>query len=229
MDRGEVMQAPAPRHPICAVEECIAMATHPLARRAALLSGLALAGCAAAGSLPPGGFASLPSDAVVGAGDPTRAAIINTAYVFGNPASVAGQPDAAARAVANFEYLAVELPFGPRWRGFSPLVGTEFARAQAELRPAIGIAPNAPAQPVVDALYAASRALRAGDQTAAERILSPPIFLAGGAATLQRLSALPPMPKVNVATSLAASELNRQDFDPRGRGGGSGGGGGGRN
>ncbi|MFC7543777.1 hypothetical protein ACFQU2_36020 [Siccirubricoccus deserti] len=167
------------------------MATRPIARRTVVLASLALAGCVAAGNVPPGGYATLPADAVVGAGDPTRAAIINTAYVFGNPASVAGRPDAAARAVANFEYLAVELPYGPRWRGFSPLVATEFAQGQAELRPAIGIAPNAPAQPVVDALFAASRALQAGDRAAAERILSSPIFPAGAR---PRCSAWPPCP-----------------------------------
>ncbi|GGC55039.1 hypothetical protein GCM10011504_36680 [Siccirubricoccus deserti] len=202
------------------------MATRPIARRTVVLASLALAGCVAAGNVPPGGYATLPADAVVGAGDPTRAAIINTAYVFGNPASVAGRPDAAARAVANFEYLAVELPYGPRWRGFSPLVATEFAQGQAELRPAIGIAPNAPAQPVVDALFAASRALQAGDRAAAERILSSPIFPAGGAATLQRLAALPMLPRANAATSLAASEMDRQDRQQQDRGGGAGGGGG---
>jgi hypothetical protein len=203
------------------------MATRPFARRIAVAASLALAGCTAAGNVPPLGYATLPADAVVGAGDPTRAAIINTAYVFGNPASVAGQPDAAARAVANYEYLAVELPYGPRWRGFSPLVSTELAQGQAELRPAIGIAPDAPAQPVVEALYAASRALRAGDRAAAERILSQPIFPAGGVATLQRLAALPLLPRANAATSMAASEMDRQDRQQQDRGGGSGGGGGG--
>jgi hypothetical protein len=202
------------------------MSTRLNARRFAVVAGLALAGCATAGNVPPGGYATLPTDAVVGAGDPTRAAIINTAYIFGNPASVAGQPEAAARAVANFEYLAVELPYGPRWRGFSPLVATELAQGQAELRPAIGIAPNAPAQPVVETLYAASRALRAGDRAAAERILSQPIFPAGGAATLQRLAALPMLPRANTATALAASEMDRQDRQQQDRGGGPGGGGG---
>ncbi|RYI94834.1 MAG: hypothetical protein EON47_20395, partial [Acetobacteraceae bacterium] len=144
---------------------------------------LLLAGCVTPDQ-PPQGYATLPNDAVTGAGDPTRAAIIGTAYAFNTPASLAGQPAAAARAVANYEYLATELPYGPRWRGFSGTISPDFATGLAELRPAVGIAPNAPAQPVVQSLYAASRALSAGDQPAAERALSNPAFPNGGAATL---------------------------------------------
>lgn len=205
------------------------MAHRPSAHRpmlpAALCALLAVAGCAPAG--PPGPTATLPPDAVEGAGDPTRAAIIGAAYVFGSPGSVAGRPDAAARAVAQYEYLAVEIPTGPRWVGFSPLAGLELVRGREEVRNAIGIAPAAAPQAVVSSLYAASRALRAGDQAAAERILSRPEFQSGGTGTLQRLAALPLLPRANTATSLTANELNRQDRqDGTGRGGGNGGGGG---
>lgn len=186
-----------------------------------------LAGCVTP-DMPPQGYATLPPDAVEGAGDPTRSAIIGTAYAFGNPGSLAGNPAAAARAVANYEYLATELPYGPRWRGFNGPIGPLFADGLRELRPAIGIAPNAPAQPVVSSLYAASRAVNAGDQAAAERSLSGPFFPNGGAATLQRLANLPPLPRVAAATAFAAQELDRQDRlgSPRGVGGGGGGGGG---
>jgi hypothetical protein len=193
-----------------------------------LLATLALlAGCVTPDQ-PPQGYATLPPDAVQGAGDPTRSAIIGSAYAFGNPSSLAGSPAAAARAVANYEYLATELPYGPRWRGFNGPIGPQFAAGLQELRPAIGIAPNAPAQPVVNALYGASRAINAGDQAAAERLLSSPLFPNGGPATLQRLSNLPPLPRVAAATAFAAQELDRQDRlgSPRGQGGGGGGGGG---
>ncbi len=193
-----------------------------------LLAALALlVGCVAPDP-PPQGYATLPSDSVQGAGDPTRSAIIGTAYAFGNPSSLAGNPAAAARAVANYEYLATELPYGPRWRGFNGPVGPLFNEGLRELRPALGIAPNAQAQPVVQSLYAASRAINAGDQAAAERVLSNPAFPSGGAATLQRLSNLPNMPRVAAATAFAAQELDRQDRlgSPRGQGGGGGGGGG---
>jgi len=168
-----------------------------------------LTGCT--GYSPPSASVRLPPDAVEGAGDPTRAAILGAAYAFGHPEALAGRPAEAARSVANYEYLAVEIPTGPRWVGFSPLVGVELRRGLAEVRSAVGIAPGAPSQPVVDALYAASRALRAGDAEAARRLLSPSLFPAGGAATLARLAALPRLPQAGFATSLAANELNRQD------------------
>lgn len=167
---------------------------------------LPLLGCAAT---PPAPQARLPFDAVEGAGDPTRAAILNTAYAFGTPARLSGQPFAAARAAANFEYLAVEIPNGPRWREFSPLVGLQLAQGREELRAALGIAPAAPPQQVIDGLYAVSRAISIGDDAAAERILGGAAFGGGGPQTLQRLAALPALPKVNFAASSAAAELDR--------------------
>jgi hypothetical protein len=196
-----------------------------LARRAALLCLPLLAGCAGAVQQPPNGWARLPRDSVEGAGDPVRAAILNTAYVFGNPASVAGQPGEAARAVANYEFLTVEIPYGARWRGLNPMVSTELVAGRQEVDAAFGIAPTAPTQQVVDALYGAWRAQLAGDRGAAERALSTPAFTLGGAATLQRLAAMPVLPRAAAASSFAAAELDRQDRlgSPRGNDGGSGG------
>ena len=168
------------------------------------------------GPVPPS--VSLPPDAVQGAGDPTRAAIITTANVFAAPGSIAGQPALAARAAAQLEYLVVEIPTGPRWRGFSPNVSLELEQARPELRSALGIDPAAPPQAVIDSLYAASRELTAGDRAAVERILVPPIYPAGPAITLQRLSAMPILPHANFATALAASEMNRLDDDGGRRG-----------
>jgi hypothetical protein len=175
-----------------------------------------LGGCV--GSSPPGLSVALPPDAVEGAGDPTRAAIINTAYAFANPGTLAGRPAEAARAVANYEYLVVEIPNGPRWVGFSPLVGVELRRGLPDVRSAVGIAPDAPPQLVVDALYTVVRALRADDLEAARRALRPSLFDAGGEATLARLTNLPRLPRAEFATSLAANEMNRQDRQGGGRG-----------
>ena len=168
------------------------------------------------GPVPPS--VSLPPDAVQGAGDPTRAAIITTANVFAAPGSIAGQPALAARAAAQLEYLVVEIPTGPRWRGFSPNVSLELEQARPELRSALGIDPAAPPQAVIDSLYAASHALTAGDRVAVERILVPPIYPAGPSITLQRLSAMPILPHANFATALAAGEMNRLDDDGGRRG-----------
>ena len=197
-------------------------------RRGGFAAILLLVGCVNA-EQPPQGYATLPADAVRGASDPTRAAIIGAAYAFGTPTSLNGQPAAAARALANYEYLATELPYGARWRGFSGTVSTELAAGLHELRRALGIAPDAPTQSVVQALYAASRTLNAGDRAAAERALSVPAVTAGGPTMLQRLTALPPLPHVAAATALAAQELDVQDRlgSPGGGGGGGDGGGGG--
>lgn len=196
-----------------------------LPRRILLLSGaillpsLGLSGCAPDALPGPQGGAVLPPDAVVGAGDPTRAAILNTAYAFASPANLAGRPAEAAQSVANFEYLTVAIPTDPRYREFSPLVAINLVDGRAELRQALGIAPSALPQAVIDALYAAARALRAGDMVAAERLLVPPNFTLGGAATLGRLAAMPAAPKANFAASLAQAEMTRVDQQGRGPGG----------
>ena len=170
--------------------------------------------------MPP--HARLPGDAVTGAGDPTRAAIVGSAYAFGAAESLAGRPDAAARAAAQVEYLAAEIPAGPRWVEFSPLVGQELVAARAELRDALGIAPGAPPQAVVDALYSASRALRAGDQASAGAALGAPISR-DGQAILARLASLPPLPRTRIATSLTNLEMNRVDQADKFNGGAEGG------
>ncbi|GGG42022.1 hypothetical protein GCM10010964_31890 [Caldovatus sediminis] len=174
----------------------------------ALLLVLGAAGCAPE-AMPPS--AVLPADAVAGAGDPTRAAILHAADAFSRPGRLAGRPEEAARAVAEVEHLAVELSTGPRWAGLSPLVGQQMQAARAELRGALGIPPGAPPQAVIDQLFAASRALRAGDRAGAAAALSPPVFPAGGQATLDRLAMLPPLPRTASATALAQQEMIRSD------------------
>jgi hypothetical protein len=193
-------------------------------RPAAVVLALSLPFLVACGAAPPPPYASLPLDATVGAGDPTRAAIVSSAYAFNTPASLARRPADAARAAAQVEHLATEIPYGPRWVEFSPLVGRELVAARGELRAALGVSPDAPPQAVVDALYAASRALAAGDGAGAERSLPPPAFR-DGRATLLRLSSLPPLPRTGTATALTDRELlrmdqlNRSDGGDGGRGG----------
>ena len=198
-----------------------------IARSGPPLALLLLAGACAGGQggVPQG--ASLPEDAVTGAGDPARAAILGSAYAFGHPASLAGRPEAAARAAAQVEYLAAEIPTGPRWVEYSPVVGLALRDARAELRTALGIAPAASSQAVVDALYAASRALRQGDAEAAGQALRRPALATDGDAVLHRLAALPALPRTGAATALAQQEMIRVDQD--GRFGGAGGSDGGKN
>lgn len=203
--------------------------TPAFGRRACAVALLAASAAAATGCTPapnysPRDWVTLPPDAVVGAGDPTRAAILNTAYAFGTPSSLAGRPAEAAIAVAQLDYLASEIPFGPRWREFDPTVGLLLRRAREEVRGYAGISQQAAPQAVVDALYGASRALRATDTAAAERILAPPVF-PNARQTLALLSAMPLLPIANQATTRAAQELDRVGRI-NGRSGGPGGGGG---
>lgn len=188
---------------------------------AAGLAALALGACTAPGSgYPPPALVSLPRDAVAGAGDPTRAAVFNTAFAFGTPSALTGKPEEAARAAANFEFLAIEIPYGARYRGLNAILQPELEAGRVELRQVLGVRADAPPQQVIDALYAAARAIQAGDTAAADRILSNQNFSAGGATTLATLAALPAMPKVATAAVHTQQELQRSDQIDRFRGGG---------
>ncbi len=159
---------------------------------------------------PPPESASLPADAVIGAGDPLRSAVANTSVAFSSPALLAGRPAQAARAVAQMEWLAVEMPTNPRLTSVSPSIIGQMAAARAEWRAALGIAPNAQAQPVIDSLYAAARAIssRQGDPAAA---LASPVFPQGGQATLTRLATLPSLPLTNSAAVTAIDAIRQRD------------------
>lgn len=182
--------------------------------RAALLALPLLAGCAAGLTQPEHGPVVLPRGAFLTT-DPMRTAINNTADALNKPYVLAGRPADAARAVAQYEYLAADLPFSTRGQIFNPVVGLELSRGLRELRPAAGIAPEAASQPVVLALFAAADALERGDSAAAERFLDAPVFPAGGAATLQRLANLGPVPQAGSAALLASAELARLDTSGR--------------
>ena len=111
---------------------------------AALLLGLA-ACTPAPGSGPAAPSAAnwsavLPPDSVQGAGDPVRAAVFRSAHAFSQPATFAGRPADAARAIADVEFLSIELA-GPRWAGM-PWAATQLAGARAEWRGALGIGPR---------------------------------------------------------------------------------------
>ena len=66
------------------------------------------------------------------------------------------------------------------------------------------------AQPVINSLYAAARALSSqqGDPAAA---LSSPVFPQGGQATLTRLASLPSLPLTNSAAVTATDAIRQRD------------------
>jgi hypothetical protein len=148
--------------------------------------------------LPPGVF-GLYEDNDVGA-------INQSAWAFAMPQRTRDNPIDAARAVIAVEYLADELLLNPRWVGMSEPSNGSMVRARTDTRRALGIAPNAPPQLVINALLRLTNALRAGDQAAAMQALAAPVFTLPSAQTFGILSNLPYIQSANVATLLAANE-----------------------
>lgn len=173
-----------------------------------MLVTLALLPLLACAPVAPGPTAVLPPDATPGAGDPLRGAVLTTAYVFNNRASLAN-PAMAARAVANIEYLAVNLAQSAQF-GVQSDGGLQLARARQELRGAIGINADAPPQLVIDALYAAARALAVQDQAAATAAL-PAAAFPDARGSVARLASLPALPATAEAASAAQELLRRQE------------------
>ncbi len=152
---------------------------------------------------------TLPASASGGFTDPTRSAILTSAYVFGQPASVAGNPAAAAEAIGQLEYLTVELQTSGRWRDMDPLVTPLLGLGRDEARAAMGVRPDVPAQSAVNAFYGASTALRGGNRGAAQAALAP--VAADPGTTLTRLAALPYLRQAAAATARAQGALNARD------------------
>jgi hypothetical protein len=159
-------------------------------RRSAILLALAVAACAPQGPPP-----TLPgaSDAMVGR-DPIVVVGQNVVGFFRNPQ--ANQPAAAARAIAELEWLADTLPNNPRWQTASATGLNELAQARWEARRALGIPSNAPNQAVINGLSAASTAIEANNQAALATALPRAVFPLGPQATVQRLAQPPSVPSV---------------------------------
>ena len=159
--------------------------------------------------------ATLPPDSVQGAGDPTMAAFTRAAYAFSTPAALAGNPAEAARAIADVEYLAVELT-GPRWTSL-PLAANALASARPEWRAAMGIGPTVPPQAVIDSLWTVRRALMTGRADVAAGALPPTIYNPPGPQAMERLARLPALPRTAAAAVLANREARESLMarDPR--------------
>jgi len=180
--------------------------------RSTLLALPLLAACTA---MPPGETASLPRDAVTGAGDPTRTAVLTTSSVFAQQRPAAGRPADAARAIAQMEFLAVDLPQNQSFTMASGTLAPQLRTARREWRSALDIAPQAQPQAVINALYAASRALESGQgDTAAAAALPSSIFRKGGAATLTQLAGLPHLPST-ASASVTAQQAIQATSSPR--------------
>jgi len=166
------------------------------------------AGCAVT---PPPDTARLPPNAFGTYADGDIGAINQAQWAFANPARTRNDPVDAARAVAAVDYLAGALSTSPRWDFMSPITKQEMLRARAEVRQAVGIAPGAPSQEVVDRLLYAGNALAAANRASADSALQPPVFAAGPQRTFAVLSNMPFLRETNIATQHAAAQRQPTD------------------
>ncbi|NKC33748.1 hypothetical protein [Falsiroseomonas selenitidurans] len=170
-------------------------------RATPLLAFLLLAACADPAAEHLGGF-----------GDPVRGAALHAPSLLGDTTRLAGNPAAAARAAVQMEVLAEAFRTDPRWRHtVSGAALHATGQGRAELRRALGIAEDAPAEAVIASLRDAAAALDQGRPARAEAALTGPDWRLGGAGTLARLNALPRLPWVEEAAAAAYAEIRRQD------------------
>ena len=163
---------------------------------------LAIAGCAQDPS----------AEYLGGFGDPLRGAALHAPRNLGNTSRWAGRPAEAAVAAEQLEFLTDGLPASPRYATeLNPAVVQSLTTARAEMRAYLGIAPAADPQVVVTALRRAALALRAGSRANAEAALSGPAFTAGPVVTLERLSAMPRLPRTAEAAGMVAADFDRLD------------------
>lgn len=160
------------------------------------LLGLGLAACAGQPAAPP---AQAPSPASAVTTDPIRAMAFDASGWFARPR--ANQPAQAARAIAEIEFLAVEVPRSPHFASRSPTGQTQLLQARNEARRELAVPANADGSAVMRALRDAATALEANDRAAAQAALPTSLFTAGPAATIQRLSRPPRVPSARSALS----------------------------
>jgi len=134
-------------------------------------------------------------------------AIDQAEWAFAAAARTRNDPADAARAVAALDYLAGNLSVSPRWIAVSPITKHQMLDARAETRAALGIAPDAPSQLVVDRMMQAADALTLNDVPAALALLDTPAFTLGPERTLAVLADMPYLRTANIATQYASGEM----------------------
>jgi hypothetical protein len=183
----------------------------PCDRRFLLLGLLGLGACAAT----PTETAMLPEFRGFVSIEPVRYSIEQGADILSHPNRLTGQPWETARLVQALEFLAVELPNGPRWNVMLPMAQLAVPAARAEWRQAFGIAPDAPVQQVIDSLTELRAAFAARSPTGAAAALRAPLFTPGGQESVNRFAAPPALPRSTRALLDARQELATQSFERR--------------
>lgn len=134
------------------------------------------------------------------------AAIFEAKTVFGGNTDFPTDAAKSAHVLAVIEYLGGELNSTGSWSDLAGVVQVQMLQARQEVRQALGIAPAARSQQIVDALVAVSQTTDPKAQAAA---LADPIFTLGPDGTLQRLRAMPPLPITHRAIGAAGNTQNR--------------------
>jgi len=145
--------------------------------------------------------------------DPVRYAIEQGADILANPRRMTGQPWEVARLVQQLEFLAVELPNGPRWNVLLPMGQIAVPAARREWRAAFGIAADARAQEVIDSLTELRASFAPRSPVVSAETLRPPIFTPGGQETLNRFVNPPALPRSTRAMLDARQELMTNSND----------------
>jgi hypothetical protein len=174
-----------------------------VARFFVLLACLSIAACGAiqrvdTAQLPPAFYGTLIDNDV--------GAINEAAWALGSPDRTRGDPVESLRAAVAIEYLAGELNTNPRWAAMSPITKIQMLQARGEMRQALGIKPDAPAQVVVNALILAMWDLERGDTAGADRVFASPLFTQPSQKVMEVLNDLPTLPAARAATASAELE-----------------------
>jgi len=164
-----------------------------------------LAACNVPMPPPPDTARMLQSPFVLG--DPDVWALNQAQWAFAVPSRTANRPADAARAVAAIDYLGGQINTSPRWVGMDALVRVEMLQARVDVRAALGIAPNAPSQLVVDTMMAAADALMVGDPVHALAAFNNPAYTRGPEQTLATLTNMPYVQSANLATMRMAADM----------------------
>jgi len=162
-------------------------------RRSALLLALTVAACAPEGP-PPNLPQSLGGSTAAVGRDPIVVVGQEVVAFYRDPQP--NQPAAAARAIAELEWLADTLPNNPRWMTASDVGINSLIESRWTARRALGIPQSAPAQAVINGLAAAATAISANDQAALARALPRNVFTLGPQGTVRVLAQPPSLPDV---------------------------------
>ena len=176
-------------------------------RRAALLTPLALLGCAELRRsnvpLPPPAGILPPSQ------EPGRAAVALLERDARDASlGIRDDPARAARLAAVLEWLSAEIATQPRWAPLSRGTRGGMTAARDEMRAAIGVDALAPTPPLVQTLARASTAYAGGNGAPA---LPTGLFPRGAEAATARLSNTGPLPAVELAANALTEEVRRLD------------------